>query len=162
MRSAAYVLLFWFAGCGGDDNVRFGGDASADATLDAPGGADAGSDARDASPPFDAGPPCAPPTDKTKSALCVVVAPEAIAFLSDPNFDGKGLLAVDVHDAPNPDAPDGAPLPSLQTTILPGLDAGELDLSAPIPVVRFDGLPPTVYPRAIFVDSRLGPKPNAG
>src|SRR5262249_47352989 len=104
-----------------------------------------------------------PPSDPTKASLCVYVSPEAITFLSDPSFDGKGVLGVDVHDSPSPEEPDGAPLPALGAVFLPGPDAGELDLSAPVPMVRFDGLPAGwVSPRAVFVASRVAPKPNAG
>jgi hypothetical protein len=151
--------------CGGEEGGAPPADASADVTAaDGTSGQDGSSEeASDAAPPPDAGPPCAPPTDPTKSALCLVFAPEAITFLADPSFDGKGFMGIDVHDAPNPDAPDGAPLPSLQNTVLPGPDAGELDLSSPVPIVRFDGLPATtVYPRAIFVDSRGATKPAPG
>ncbi len=109
---------------------------------------------------------CAPPTDVTKAALCIIVSPEAIAFVAaDPSFDGKGLLAVDVHDTANPDGPDGGSLPALQGMTFPSGDAGgaETDLSSPLPQVRFDGLPPgVVYPRVVFVDSRNTDKVGAG
>jgi hypothetical protein len=151
-------------GCGGDDVSISASDAASDATVDASAdGAIDGGAGGDAS--ADAAPPCDPPTDPTKSALCLRITPEGITFLADQNFDGKGLLLVDVHDTAQPDLPDGAPLPALATSVLPdgGFDGGvQLDLSAPIPVVRFDGLPQTVYPRVIFVDSRVSAKPTAG
>jgi hypothetical protein len=109
---------------------------------------------------------CAPPADGTKAALCIIVSPEAIAFVAaDPSFDGKGLLAVDVHDTANPDGPDGGSIPALQGMTFPSGDAGgaEIDLSSPLPQVRFDGLPPgVVYPRVVFVDSRNTDKVGAG
>ncbi len=150
------------------DGSTGGGDASAgDSTLPSseagPDGAPAATDA----PPGDAGPPCAPPADSTKAALCISFTHDALDFLAaDPSFDGKGLLAVDVHDTPNPDAPDGGSLPALSGAVFPssdGGDAGEIDLSATLPAVRFDGLPAgAVYPRAIFLDSRDTQKVGAG
>jgi len=161
--SGAFASGALLEACGGDDaTIAPTKDAASDSTIDAASGDSANAEVE--AP--DSGPPCAPPSDATKSSLCVRVAPEAIHFISDMNLDGKGLMVIDVHAAANPDAPDGAPRPALQTAVLPaqdgGLDAGELDLSAPVPEVRFDGLPATVYPRVIFVDSRIQPKPGAG
>jgi hypothetical protein len=148
-----------------------GGDAVSDTimpTLDA--GNDAPEDAApgtDSGAPADAAAPCAPPSDPTKAALCIAFTHDALSFLAaDPNFDGKGLLAVDVHATANPDAPDGASLPALTGAVFPstdGGDAGEIDLASPLPSVRFDSLPPgVVYPRAVFVDSRDTQKVGAG
>jgi hypothetical protein len=149
-------------GAGGGSSS--GSDAAVDATAPPPEASAEGS--ADAAPETDAAMTCAPPTDATKAALCIIVSPEAIAFVAtDPSFDGKGLLAVDVHDTANPDGPDGGSLPALQGTTFPSADAGggEIDLSSPLPQVRFDGLPPgIVYPRAIFVDSRDTHKVGAG
>ena len=142
--------------CGSDSSNATPHDASADSPSDA---------APDDSAPADASPEphCLGPSNSSKSSLCVRVAPEAIQFLANnPDLDGKGILAFDIHDAPNPDAPDGAPLPALQAVILPGLDAGEVDISLGVPAIRFDGLPTTVYPRVIFVDARNTPRPTAG
>jgi hypothetical protein len=146
-------------------------DATSEATTPTPEAApDAPADAAapvDTGGPADAAAPCAPPSDSTKAALCIAFTHDALSFLaSDPSFDGKGLLAVDVHDTPNPDAPDGGSLPALTGAVFPptdGGDAGEVDLSSPLPTVRFDGLPATVvYPRAVFLDSRSTQKVGPG
>jgi hypothetical protein len=104
------------------------------------------------------------PSDSTRAALCISFTHDALSFLTaDPSFDGRGLLAVDVHDTANPDAPDGGSLPALTGAVFPSGDAGEIDLSSPLAPVRFDGLPAgVVYPRAIFVDSRNTQKVGAG
>ena len=156
------------AGCGGSDATSAPSDASTDssATGDGTTGQDSASGDGGIADASDAGPPCAPPADPTKSSLCIRIAPEAIQFLAnDPSLDGKGFMVVDVHDVANPDQPDGAPIPPLQQRILPGdggADAGELDLSAAVPTIRFDGLSSTVYPRVVFVDARGSTKVGAG
>lgn len=102
------------------------------------------------------------PPNLAMAALCLSFTHDALSFLAaDPSFDGKGLLAIDVHDTANPDAPDGGSLPALAGTF--SGDAGEIDLASPLTPVRFDGLPPgIVYPRAIFVDSRDTQNVGAG
>jgi hypothetical protein len=85
------------------------------------------------------------------------VVPEAIAFTADPAFDGKGYLVAQVFDTPLPDAPDGGEVPSLAAQTFGEPDAGTVDLSQPLPAIRFDGLPATVYTRMVFVD---GPTPT--
>jgi hypothetical protein len=96
--------------------------------------------------------PCAPPGDPTKAALCVTVVPEAMTFTSDPRFDGKGYLVAQAFDTSLPDYPDGGETPSLAAQTFGEPDAGTVDLSQPLPVIRFDGLPGAVYPRVVFVD----------
>jgi hypothetical protein len=147
--------------CGGDQATVGDVDASSDATSDTSmspdtGGGDTGtSDASN-----DAGGSCAPPSDPNQAALCIITTPEAIQFIAqDPNLDGKGLIAFDVHTQSNPDLPDGGQVPPIAFASIPagdaGADAAEFDLSTPVPVVRFDGLPAgAVYPRVVFVDSR--------
>jgi hypothetical protein len=152
---------------GSTDGASGGIDALPDTTMPSP---EAGADATpttDAGAMGDAAPPCAPPSDPTKAAICITLTHDALSFLAaDPSFDGKGLLAIDVHDTANPDAPDGASLPALTGEVFPSPDAGdggEIDLASPLPFVRFDGLPAgIVYPRAIFVDSRDTQKLGAG
>ena len=133
------------------------GDAPGSTTSDGSGQADAGG--------VDAAPPCAPPADGAKAALCITFTHDTLAFVAgDPSFDGKGMLYVDVHDTANPDAPDGGSLPALAGTIFPMSDAGvEIDLAGTLPAARFDALPPgVVYPRAIFIDSRSTQTVGAG
>jgi hypothetical protein len=175
MKRALFGMLFLSVGatgvalqaCGGDDSAIGTGDASTDTSMngDVTSGDAIATDGDDGGG-GDSGPTCAPPTDSTKSALCIVIAPEAITFLANANLDGKGFLAVDVHDVANPDAPDGAPIPALQAVTFPSLDAGPdaalFDLSTPAPTIRFDGLPATVYPRVVFVDSVGTQKATAG
>jgi hypothetical protein len=98
---------------------------------------------------------CAPPTVSTNAAICVTVTPEAIAFLSDPAFDGKGLMTVGVYSSPG-----GSDDAGLAAVLLPSQDAGVgdagvalLDLSQPVPVVRFEIPATMVYVRAIFIDN---------
>ena len=101
-------------------------------------------------PPNDAG-PCAPPANASQSAVCISLTPEAIAFTSDPRFDGKGILSVAVYGTALPDYPDGGTMPALAGQTYTG--ASSVDLSMPVPTTRFDGLSPgQVYARAVFVD----------
>lgn len=152
------------AACGGATASSITGDGDSGATAEAASGTDGaagadatqGGDAGDAGITAETGPSCAPPTDPTKSALCLTLTPEDIAFTSDPRFDGKGWLVAQAFGTSLPDLPDGGELPALAALELPpgGPDAGPaVDLSQPVPTLRFDGLPPTVYVRAIFVDS---------
>ena len=140
-----------------------GPDGSSGSGLDGASGGDVTS-GDDGGTSAETGTPCSPPSDPTQSALCLTVVPENIAFTSDPNFDGKGFLVAQVFDTATPDLPDGGELPALVTVELPagGPDAGStLNLSKPIPTMRFDGLPSTVYARAVFVDS-TAPDPQVG
>jgi hypothetical protein len=154
-------------GCGGSQSagVASSDGAVGDSTTGTPdtglengeAASDAGAgDSRTGS--VDAG-SCAPPVNPSQAALCVSLTPEMITFLADPAFDGKGLLVVQVFSRAHPDddagdASIGGPF------VFPALDAGgpdgavaQIDLSQPLPPIRFDGLPATtVYARAIFVD----------
>jgi hypothetical protein len=96
--------------------------------------------------------PCSPPADPSKAALCITVAPEPMSFTSNPDFDGKGYLVAQVFDTSLPDYPDGGEEPALAAQTFGEPDAGTVDLSQPLPAIRFDGLPATVYPRVVFVD----------
>jgi len=150
----------------GNDSGAEGGGGDTGTGPDGTSGGDAtqGGDASDAGSSGETGPACAPPTDPTKSALCLTVIPEDIAFTSDPKFDGKGWLVAQVFDTSLPGLPDGGELPAIASLELPagGPDAGPaVDLSQPVPVLRFDGLPATVYARAIFVDDPA-PTPVVG
>jgi hypothetical protein len=85
----------------------------------------------------------------------VTISPEAIAFLSDPDFDGKGLLTVGVFSDAHPTVDAG-----LAAVLLPSPDAGTadggaalVDLSMPVKPVRFELPAATVYVRAIFIDN---------
>ncbi len=152
------------AACGGATASSLtGGDGGPDGTSGSGLDGSAGGDVTPVDEGADGGPsmsgetgtPCPAPSDPTKSALCLTVVPENIAFTSDPNFDGKGWLIAQVFDTPTPDLPDGGELPALASVALPagGPDAGPIvDLSQPIPMLRFDGLPTTVYARVIFED----------
>jgi hypothetical protein len=106
--------------------------------------------------------PCDPPADPTKAALCVTLAPEAITFTSDPRFDGKGYLVAQLFDLALPDYPDGGEMPALAAQTFGEPDAGTVDLSQPLPVIRFDGLPTTVYPRVVFFDDPAATSIAAG
>lgn len=160
--SAARVLV----GCGGSDAAKVaGGDGGGDVTTgpDGAGGDDGSGGGGDAAGGGDAsdggGSACEAPTDPTRASLCVSLTPEAIAFLNDPAFDGRGLLGVQVFSNAHPDD-DGGDASLAGPVILPALDGGAvdggialLDLRQPIPQVRFDGLPATtVYVRAVFID----------
>lgn len=105
--------------------------------------------------------PCAPPSDPTKSALCLDVAPEAITFVpGDPAQDGVGILFARLFSSPRPDVDGGANAAAIGEAItIPaqpdgGLEAGvnTMSLANPIAPVRFDGLPSRVYARVLFID----------
>ena len=150
-----------FAACGGDDTAATVGDAStdtraADVTVDS-GGGDRMADTATS----EGGPTCAPPSDPSKAALCITIAPETIAFIqNDARFDGKGVMFVTVYSEAMPPDDGGALLGS--PVIMPAQDGGadggvaQMDLSQPVPVVRIDGLPAgTVYPRAYYFDDLM-------
>ena len=143
------------AACGGATASNLGGtDSGADGAATGAGG-----DAGTSTPTGEAGgttvvtsAPCAPPADPTKAALCVTVVPEAMTFTSDPRFDGKGYLVAQAFDTSLPDYPDGGEIPALAAQSFGAPDAGTVDLSQPLPAIRFDGLPGAVYPRIVFDD----------
>jgi hypothetical protein len=145
------VLLF---GCGGTNEIGAAPSGAADASLDtiddrvgAVDHAAPEANAIDAKPDVEAGLPCAPPADPTKSALCVALVPEDIDFIpSDPDFDGKGLLTYEIFTTPDPTAAAAI------VTVTHGAGANQIDLSKPIGVERLDGLPSTVYVRVSFAD----------
>jgi len=99
---------------------------------------------------------CAAPSASTNAALCVTITPEAIAFLSDPAFDGKGLMTIGVYA--NAGGSDDA---GVAAVLLPSQDAGVgdagfalLNLAAlPAPIQRFELPAGTSYVRAIFIDN---------
>jgi len=147
------------AACGGATAGDLaGGDSGADgAALEGGGGSSGGGDA--AADSGQAGEasmgvpsPCAAPADPSKAALCITVAPEAMTFTSDPRFDGKGYLVAQVFGTSLPDYPDGGEMPALAAQTFGAPDAGTVDLSQPLPAIRFDGLPAAVYPRVVFFD----------
>ena len=160
------------AACGGATSSNIAGsDSGSDGStvdtgiggMDSSPGTDGpgGGDAADSGSSGEAGSPCAPPADPSKSALCLTLVPESIAFTSDPSFDGKGWLIAQIFDSAQPDYPDGGQKPDLAHAELPpGLpDGGTIDISQPIPMLRFDGLPSTVYVRAVFFDNPNPPTP---
>lgn len=183
------LLAAALAGCGGattetvdfanPDDGKGGAAPGDDAGVDAPGDdeADAGSDAdpdtdseggvsldsgTDGDSDANVDPPCAPPSDPTEAALCLIVEPETIAFdANDPKLDGNGILAVEVFNKANPTGAD-APLDSRLTPAQPGQGYATKSLAeltaAPI---RFESLPTKVYVRAFFVDDVEGAQPDA-
>jgi hypothetical protein len=135
------------SGAGADTGTTPDAGPGNDATLPPPGDANILPSEDAPTPTVDAG-ACAPPSDPTKGALCITISPEAIAFTSDPNFDGKGPLVAQVFGTNLPDLPDGGSVVALATGT-----TTQVDLSQPVPVIRFDNLAPgTVYPRAVFAD----------
>lgn len=167
---ATGALLLWACGSDDDDRPRppsgtggTGGSVGGTGGTGG-GGAGTGGSAAAAGSGGTAGDggttvPCDDPSDSTKAALCLALEPETIQFLpSNPAFDGKGVLFVEIFDTPTP-ALGATPIAS---QLLPaqdgGADAGFVEATlaqltaAPI---RFDGLSATdkLYARAIFVDN---------
>jgi hypothetical protein len=168
----ALAILFSSAGlaaasCGGSTGtVSPGGDGGgSDATVptDGSGSAEDGAPPPEDGSATDAGTACDPPSDSTKSAVCLVLHAETITFGAAPAFDGKGYLVAQLFDTADPDLSDGGTATPIATTVLPGADAGAdaglVDLAAAIPMIRFDGLPPSVFIRAVFADD---PAPASG
>lgn len=175
---AIVLLAAAWGGCGGstepvdfstgDDGAGGASGTGQDAGLDPDGGSipdpddlDGGSDAEpDANPD----PPqvCPPPMDPTKAALCLVLEPEPISFVAnDPKLDGEGLLIVQVFDKPVPG--NGA---ALDEKLSPPQPPGGAPATKPLAEltaapIRFESLPTTVYPRAIFVDDVAGARADA-
>jgi hypothetical protein len=144
--------LAFAASCGGEEQATPTRDASIDGVAE--------TSAPDAVADVTTPDPCAPPSDPTKSALCLEVAPEAITFVpGDPAQDGIGVLFVRLFSSPRPDVDGGTPFALGDAVTIPaqpdgGVEAGvnTMSLSNPIAPVRFDGLPSRVYARALFVD----------
>jgi len=100
--------------------------------------------------------PCAPPARASDGALCLSFLPEDVAFENEPQLDGRGILFVQVFDTPTPDPQDGGPevAPLLELIYPPQGDAGVNEVSVTeLPEQRLDGLPSTVYVRAVFADN---------
>ena len=152
------------AACGGATAGVLNGDGggTAEGGGSSGGGGEGGSGPGDATASFDGGGPaesgpvampCTPPSNPTKAALCVKVVPEVVTFTSDPRFDGKGWLVAQVFSTALPDDADGGEVPSLAAQTFGAPDAGDVDLSQPLPAIRFDGLTAgSVYPRVVFYD----------
>src|SRR5688572_23926820 len=88
------------SGCGGEtDNTKASGSSGntgSGGSTSCTGGSTSctgGSTSGNAGSAGDAG-YCAPPSDPGRAALCLTWAPEAIQLESDPELDGKGVLAV--------------------------------------------------------------------
>jgi hypothetical protein len=131
------------SGSGGSDGSGGSGGASGGSAGSGGTGTDAGG--------------CAAPSNASRAALCLTLAPETIAFESDPRLDGSGVLIVDIHNTPQPDALSGGPdvLPLIRLVHPPQPDGGvpvETSIRN-VPELRFDDLPATVYVRAFFVDN---------
>ncbi len=110
----------------------------------------------DTAPP-DAGKPCAPPADGTKSALCIDLAPEKIAFQSAPDLDGRGALYVSLYATALPEGtPDAGPATPIATYVVDGdPDGGSPADLRSLGEVRFDGIDRArVYARVFFVDGK--------
>lgn len=101
---------------------------------------------------------CVPPADKKQTSLCVTLVPEKITAESDPAFDKKGALVVQVFDTSTPPAKNESAVALAQRVVPANPATGEVALDT-IPMQRLVGtFPAVVYVRAIFVDdsTRLG------
>jgi hypothetical protein len=143
-------------GCGGTTETTVDGNTNGGGTVDASSGSGGGGARSDASsdriadgPDAEAGsPPCDPPSDRAKSALCIALEPEVMAFLpGDVDFDGKGYVMYDLFTKISPSYSD---VPVYHRTVP---DAGDVDLAGGIPTARFDGLPSVIYARVQFADT---------
>jgi hypothetical protein len=136
--TTALALAACGAGCGLDERLP-----SNDA-----GNAEAGSK-------IDAG-SCAPPNEAGRSALCLVLEPEAMDFESNPRRDGRGVLFVQIFDRQVSEPLGGGFQPPIAVAVYPELAPGqtpaEISLLELTPL-RFDDLPETVYVRVMFSDA---------
>lgn len=169
------LLVASSVGCGGQtetldfgspDDGSEGADAGADAREDAaePDAAPDDGGSSDADSGSDSSPPkiCPPPVDPSKAALCLKIEPEEIGFIaSDEALDGEGILFIEIFDKARPTATD-SPLRRYVAPEQP--QAGTLTGSITeltSSVFRFEDLPPTVYPRAVFIDDVANATPDA-
>jgi hypothetical protein len=101
---------------------------------------------------------CEAPADPTKAAVCVSFAPEAMDFeANDPQLDGQGILYLAAYDTAFPDngpgeQDDEQPIAAVVFPPQPGPEAITTGLTG-LPPLRLDGLPSTVYLRALFFDN---------
>jgi hypothetical protein len=129
------------------------------------GGPETGPGVPDAEPPpdssidggHDAGPPpCSPPENPNDAKVCLTFAPDAITpVTSDPTLDLVGAIIIQFFDTPNP-AKGAAGIKELIYPNIP--DGGDLTTINihDLPQIDVDGLPETVYMRAIFIDNVPG------
>jgi hypothetical protein len=117
-------------------------------------GGGAGADAGGADANHDAAPePCSAPAQPGTSKLCLTLEPQAMALRSEPEFDGRGYLLVEVFDTPAP----GAGTQPLKRLFFPpeaetNPQNAALSIGA-LPRVDIDGLPELVYVRSSFADN---------
>jgi hypothetical protein len=169
---AAGIAVACGGGSGGSPGSGSDGGLDATMTMTEAGGAEAQSPAEAGSggSTADAGdagtPACAGPVVPSNAVVCVNISPEAIAFIdSDPRFDGKGLMNVSIFSNAYP-ATDASLAPAVNLPAGAGVgDAGPVlvDLSQPVPVVRFEVAATTAFVRAYFVDppdASAGPQPG--
>ncbi len=123
------------SGAGGSAGVGAGGLGGAGAT----GGGTGGTGGL---------PPCEPPEDPARAAICIALDPEPLTPEVDPDFDLTGDLVVEAFDRPDPTNPDGTAL----TPIAAFTNPGPVRLHEPVPMIRLDDLPSTIYLRLVFRD----------
>lgn len=141
------MLLLTASGCA-DYSVQPPGGAGSGGGAGTDGGGadnDAGADA--------AGQPCSAPAQPGTSKLCLTLEPQTMALRTEPEFDGRGYLLVEVFDTPSP----GAGTQPLKRLFFPPeaeTDPANTGLSLDaLPRVDIDGLPELVYVRSSFADN---------
>jgi hypothetical protein len=96
---------------------------------------------------------CAPPVDKTQTAICVTLVPEAIKAESDPALDLHGALVIQIFDTPTPPQKTASAVALAERLVPANPTTAEVALDA-IPTQRLVGtFPKTAYVRAVFVDN---------
>jgi hypothetical protein len=96
-------------------------------------------------------PACPPPTDSSKSRLCLTFAPQSVTATADPRLDNKGqLIVVAMTDPTNP-ATTVAEIMYPPPEDDGGL-GGEIDISE-LPAIPLDNMPAHVYVNAYFIDN---------
>ncbi|MBE7482266.1 MAG: hypothetical protein HS104_20090 [Polyangiaceae bacterium] len=152
------------AGSGGSDASAGGGSAGAAGSSGGAAGSAGSGGAGGAAGAAGAGGTtsvsCAPPSDVTKAAVCVLLQPEPMKFLpTDPKLDGKGVLVVQLFDTAQVETADGGEVPAVATVVLPtpSSDGGQSEdtlANLTQQPIRFDALPvpSALHARALFFD----------
>jgi hypothetical protein len=96
---------------------------------------------------------CAPPADKTQTAVCVTLVPEKITAEADPTLDEKGVLAIQIFDTPNPPEKNASQVALAERIVPANPGSAEIALDAIQTERLVATLPSVVYVRALFIDN---------
>jgi hypothetical protein len=136
-----------------------GNGGSAGSGLVGPGGAGTGATSAGSGGASSGG--CAPPADKSQTAVCVTLLPESIQAEADPALDKKGVLAIQIFDTPNPPEKNASQVALAERIVPANPGKAEIALDAISTERLVATLPDVVYIRALFIDNPALLSPGA-